>query len=508
MTSARFFAIAALLLTVGTSKPARATDVVAVCPPPFREALQPWIEHRQSEGLQVTTIDSCGDAFELQQRIRAASDPATRYVVLVGDAPVLREPCDPQRRVPIHYVSSRVTAQWGSTPKLASDLDYGNLRGDASPEAAVGRLPVDTPAQLERLVDRILAYERSTDFGPWRGRVQLTGGVGGFGALVDGMIETVTRTVLTSVLPPEAKASIAYASPGHRFFPDGGSFTDAVLERYRQGARFWVYAGHGWVDRLDRVPKPAGDSEPVLDAQSVQRLQRAADGAPIALMLACYTGALDAARESLAERMVLTSGGPIAVFAGSRVTMPYGNSTAAIGLINGVYERKCERLGDAWLTALEQMEAPGDSQNKPASRVVIDALAAMVSPSSATLAEERREHMRLYNLIGDPTLRLHQPQPLALEAPAGQTPGEPLRLKIQSPIAGQLSVSIDRPLGASTGDAPNRTSVASWSGSVPANRQIAPTIELPPDLRGPLIIRAQVAGDQGWATAAARTILH
>lgn len=507
MTSARFFAIAAVLFSWGWNSPGEATDVVAVCPPSFRAALQPWINHRQNEGLEIAIVDSRADSDSLKAHIRAVGDQRTRYVLLVGDAPVLHQRCDPAREVPTHYVTSRVTVHWGSTPTLASDFPYGDLNGDSSPEAVVGRLPVDTPAQLQQLVERILAYEQSDDFGPWRGQVQLTGGVGGFGALIDRAVETVTRTVLTSVLPAETKATIAYASPGHLFYPSGDSFTDAVLERYRQGARFWVYAGHGQVDRLDRVPRDARGTA-VLDSHSVARLQRTAEGAPIALMLACYTGAIDAARESLAEQMVLTPGGPIAVFAGSRVTMPYGNSTAAVGLIDGVYGEKSERLGDAWLTALDQMNAPDDDQNKSACRRVIDTLAMLVSPSSSTLREERREHMRLYNLLGDPTLRLHPPRTLVLEVPAGHESATPLRLKLKSPIPGRLTVSLDRPLGAVTESDPNQTRVASLSREIPADRLVTPEIELPADLQGPIIVRAQVAGQKVWATAAARTIVH
>ena len=46
--------------------------------------------------------------------------------------------------------------------------------------------------------------------------------------------------------------------------------------------------------------------------------------------------------------------------------------------------------------------------------MMIDALAPVVSPAGTDLVDERREHMRLYNLLGDPMLRMHQPLPLDL----------------------------------------------------------------------------------------------
>jgi hypothetical protein len=224
-------------------------------------------------------------------------------------------------------------------------------------------------------------------------------------------------------------------------------------------------------------------------------------------MLACYTGAIDASEDSLAEEMLLCEGGPIAVFAGSRVTMPYGNVTAAVGLIDAVFEQKLPRLGDAWLSALIEMHRENDA-SRSTSRVMIDALASVVSPAGSSLVGERREHMRLYNLIGDPTLRLHHPQPIGLQVAAGHDAGQPIELTLKSPIAGLLKLSFDRPLGAVTSGDPNETTVASVTSSVLAGQVSTPKIVLPEDVSGPIVVRAIISGHKCWATAAARTIMR
>lgn len=490
----------------GAGGQAQAAEVLVVCPPVFREALKPWVEHRHQEGLQVSLVEPGSDADQLRTRLARAADATTRYVLLIGDAPVVGTPCDPVCQTPILYAPTRVTAAWGSTPTLSSDLLFGDFDGDLVPEAVVGRLPVDTPAQLEDLVGRILARERSADFGSWRSEVQLVGGVGGFGALADQAIESVTRTIVTSMLPADTRTRVCYASPGHLFYPAEGSFTDAVLDRYRQGSRFWVYAGHGQVTQLDRVPG-SRDGLPVLDRQSVKRLSRPAEGSPIAVMLACYTGALDAAEDSLAEEMLLCEGGPIAVLAGSRVTMPYGNTTAAVGLIDGVFKQRLPRLGDAWLNALRQMHQEGATETTSA-RIMIDALASIVSPPGTNLVDERREHMMLYNLIGDPTLRLQHPEPISVSVPAGHNPGEPVCVEVESPIAGTLRVCLDRPLGSVFEGDPNETTVASLEIPVQQGQAVAPTLTLPDGLSGPIVVRVTVAGDRVWGTGAARTIVR
>lgn len=507
MTTRRLLIFAMGCLIGCITQLSQAAEVIVVCPRQFRSALEPWQQLRQAEGLSVTVCDSEPDGQQLCASIRQLADHTTRFVVLVGDAPTIGTPCNPARQVPTNYIASTVTASWGSTPTLPTDLHYGDFDGDGHPEAAVGRLPVDTPQQLRRLVRRIQAYESSVDFGAWRGEVQLTGGIGGFGWLADTAIEAVTRTIVTTVLPAETRTKVAYASPGHRFFPRDRDFTAAVLDRYQRGARFWVYAGHGWVDELDRVPADV-TGVPVLDKQSVQQLRRSPSGAPIALLLACYTGAIDAKDDSLAEHMLLADGGPVAVLAGSRVTMPYGNATAAVGLIDGVYHRQLPRIGDAWLSALAQMDDADGGPAQPTARAVIDSLAAVFSGSAAQLDAERREHMQLYNLIGDPTLRLHQPQPLSLTTARVQRIGEPVQVTVRSPIGGRLNLSLDCPLGCADADDPNETLLASVDLDVIQDREVAQIIELPSDVTGTIIVRALVAGKQTWATAATTLYLE
>ena len=497
---------AGLLVLLAATDNAGASDAIVVCPDRFRDALQPWIDHRRSEGLSVTVIGAERDALAMRRTIRAAADNHTRYVMLVGDAPVIGTPCNATSQVPIIYAAARITTAWGSTPTMATDMLYGDFDDDSIPDAVVGRLPVDQPQQLKTLVNRIIAHEQSDDFGVWRGNVQLTGGVGGFGFIADTAIESVTRTVVTNVLPTETRTSVVYASPGHRFFPVGESFTDAVLSRYQQGARFWVYAGHGQVTALDRVPRDASGT-PVLDQDSVKRLRRPAGGCPIAVMLACYTGALDASEDSLAEEMLLCEGGPIAVFAGSRMTMPYGNATCTIGLIDGIFRQQLPRLGDAWLSTLQEMQCETNPDPSTA-RAMIDALAGIISPRGTSLVDERREHMRLYNLIGDPTLKLQHPQSVAMELAPGHEFGQPIQLGVTSPISGALTLSFDLPLGAVAEGDPNHTTVASITTDVQADQVASPIVVLPENVTGPLVVRAIVSGQKCWATAAARTIVR
>ncbi|WP_164102450.1 C25 family cysteine peptidase [Candidatus Laterigemmans baculatus] len=497
-----------------------AADCFVVCPPLFRQSLAPWIEHRTRDGLNIKVLASGATAAEVLQNLREAGlGPEAKYVVLVGDCRIVAaDHADASREVPTHYRLPGPSARYGTTPTLAGDAPYGDLDGDGIPEIAVGRLPVRTPEQLSGLVERVIRYEQSSDFGPWRDTVQLTAGTGGFGMLADAAIESATRAVLTSSLPASVRTAITYAAPASPFNPGSRDFFPSVLRRYREGGLFWVYMGHGNVTELDRVPGPNGP-RPVLDSEDVELLERPAEGAPIALMLACYTGAFDASEDALAERMLLAEGGPIAVLAGSRVTMPYGNAIAAQGLIQAVYHERLERLGDAWLYAQRELASEAaEVEGLAERRRLLDLLAGMLSPSADALSPERREHVHLYNLLGDPALRLRHPGELSVSAPRGIAPGETLTVRGVAPHRGKLTVSIC-PLpggGPIDAEAPrveryeqaNCLQVAETEITSQAAGPFEVAFVVPPSASGPMRIVARLEGGDGWSVGSAPLLVR
>ena len=501
---------------------AKAADVIVVCPAPMVAELSPWIEHRRRQQIQCVVIPPRPTAAQTLAAIRAAADPHTQYVMLVGDAPAIGTHAKQPSQVPIHYRPTTVTSAWGTTPTLSTDLPYGDLNGDGKTEVAVGRLPVDNATELRQAISKIIVHEQNSDFGPWRGQVSLIGGVGGFGTLVDTAIESVTRSIVTGVLPSEAQTHVRFGSPGHLFYPKASSFTQTVLDDYVSGSRFWVYAGHGQVTQLDRVPQTR-QGKPVLDAISTRQLRTDDGNWPIALMLACYTGAMDASEDSIAETMWLHNEGPIAIIAGCRVTMPYGNTTAAIGLIDAVYQQRVSRLGKAWLSSIKSMQkqpvetstpnlsVTQNSAASPDARTMIDAIAKMISPAGSDLHAQRCEHAQLYNLIGDPTLMMVHPEEVVMEIPSGFEPGSPLTLNLNSPVEGRLTLSIDRPLGTipesvpnEEGD-PNELTIASMTKDIASGQHVSLQIMLPSGTTGPLVVRAHVAGNHQWASASTKT---
>ena len=142
---------------------------------------------------------------------------------------------------------------------------------------------------------------------------------------------------------------------------------------------FWVYIGHGYPYQLDRVRVP-GRTYHILNTQDMSKLDNQ-HGTPIAIFLACYTGAYDQPYDCLAEEMLRAPGGPVAVLAGSRVTMPYAMAVLGSGLMDEYFRQRPATLGEIVLNAKRQMvkDAPEGTDRK-----LLDLLGQSDQPQSAT----------------------------------------------------------------------------------------------------------------------------
>ena len=247
------------------------------------------------------------------------------------------------RCVPTFYAKAKVNVAWGSEPYLATDNWYADLDDDQTPDVAIGRLAATTPAELAVIVEKILAYEQCNDFGPWRRQVNLVAGVGNFGPVSDYVLESAARYFVSHEIPDDYATSITYASWRSPYCPDPRQFPGTILERLNEGSLFWVYIGHGHHMGLDQVQTPGG-IYPLLKSAD-PRMIRCRHAALIAVFLACYIGAFDASDDCLADQLVRTPGGPVAVLAGSRVTMPYAMTVMSSELMHACFQRHAPRWG-------------------------------------------------------------------------------------------------------------------------------------------------------------------
>jgi len=544
------FAIATIPINLGFTADVT-SSVILVRPKAWDNAVGEWVKYRE-QNYQVIKVDSVSSAHDLQSAIFAAAKKSklpVAAVLLCGDIGVTDDGKSSKVKftpiTPTFETETRVKLGPFTTPTLATDVYYGDVDGDECPDLAVGRLPAKTPEDLTRMLRRSIDYEQSQSFGPWRDRIHATAGVGGFGVLADTAIESVAKRLLADGIPDRFQLNMTHASLTSPYCPDPFSLTRTFIGKINEGGLFWVYIGHGNVDRLDDfvVGKAA---IPICLKENVSQFD-VQNGPPIALILACFTGAFDARVDCFAETLLANNSGPIAVIAGSRVTMPYGMSQLSTEMMEGCFREQIPTLGGILLNAKrniwKQGEVPTETKITdvskakadkvlPAQRlrekqqVLFQQMAKALSPEGHDLTEERREHVRLMNLLGDPLLRIRHPVAMRLECETEPQSGQPLIVSGVAPHAGKLRLELvlsrDRlPEGIRTvsdfqgTDEQRKTMQETYSRAsnlvltklekeIPAG-DFSVELSVPPECRGRCVVRAFVYGKTEWASGSQRT---
>lgn len=465
--------LATLLLCLAAD--AQPADTVVVCPQEFVAALDPLLAYRHAQGHRFLYVPNTWSEDEIRAAIRrTAKNGKLKAVLLVGDADpaAADDPAIRARCVPAHRVPAKINVKYGSEPEIATDNWYADLDDDELPDLTIGRIPADSPKELAGIVAKILAYETKTDFGPWRQRVNLVAGVGGFGPVVDSVVEMSTKKLLTEGIPSGYTTNMTFGNWRSPFCPDPRRFHEMALARHNEGCLFWVYIGHGHPTGLDQVEVPGGRFH-IMNCDDCGKLN-GENGSPIAIMLACYTAAYDRPKDCLAEEMLRSPGGPVAVLGGSRVTMPYAMAVMGAEMLDEYFTQEPATLGEVVLHAKRRMVAPVNEKEalKHANRLILDGLAGVMSPNKDQLAEERHEHLHLFNLLGDPNLKLIYPQNLKLEIAGEALAGATLRVKTSSRFSGRALVeflsrrdSFKTDLGLRERFDPSNAGLASYQGT-------------------------------------------
>lgn len=505
-----------------------APDTVVVCPEAFRPAMTPWVTHREAQGHRIAFVSNQGTTDEIQAAIqRAGQGGPIKAVLLVGDVEVGMgmNPAVRSRCVPVEWARSQVTVKLGSEPHISTDDWCADLDDDGVPEVAVGRLTADSPEELKVMVGKIIGYERSRDYRPWRRRLEFVAGVGGFGALADRMVEGTARSVLTQNIDPAYEVSMTYGSWRSPFCPDPRQARETTVGSLSSGCQFWIYMGHSLHVELAPLQTPGGDF-PVFSVADATRL-KCRQGLPIALFLACYAGAFDAYDDCLAEEMLRAEGGPVAAIAASRVAMPYAMGVMALELARQTLDGPAETLGEAVLAAKLHLLAEGDDLGKQ--RQMLDTMAGLISPLPDMLAEERREHTLLFNLLGDPLLRLRRPKLVELAAPAMIAPGETIDIVGVSEVNGRAMVELVVPRDRFANGAVRRVEFPespedwadfqgvlrqandrrlAWTEAEIRDGKVAARLPIPENARGNCFVRVYVEGSDDYAMGAVATAVR
>ncbi|MCB9833175.1 MAG: hypothetical protein H6807_11940 [Planctomycetes bacterium] len=414
-------------------------DWVCIALDRFAEFVEPLAEWRASQGLKplVVTDREIYDAFsggDFDPRAitrfltngMAAWKHRPRFVLLVGDADH-----------DVDWVSDRRVLPTAMVPTYYNGLgasDRGLMPDD---EVAVGRFPARRADEVIRMVARTIDYEKGASNGAWRRRLNMIASEGRFGPVVDQLIERYAARMLTEVVPAAYDVTMTYASRGSAYLYPPTEFNDQVIHRFNEGALVFAYMGHGYSQGFDEL-RLGKQRFPIFAQKDVGAIDAGARS-PLAVIIACSTAEFDEPeKDAIAENMMRTAGGPLALIGGTRITHPFANSLLSKELLARLFGPENPTIGEALAGAQRALAA--DWQNDP--------VAMLAKPLVGRLDVGRlmRDHQHLYLLFGDPATRLARPRDdIRIEAKASAQAVEVSgRIEAEGVTSVRLSLEIRR----------------------------------------------------------------
>jgi hypothetical protein len=381
-------------------------DTLYIAPAPFQSALAPLVALRQQQGHSVRLIDlqSIYDAWSdgqvAPQAIRsflrysaAAWSPAPSAVTLVGDGTV-----DPRDYFGHHNTNfippymADVDLWLGET---ACETCYAQLdgddplgAGDPLPDLRLGRLPVNSAAELERLVAKISAYELDAPGGLWRARnVFVTDNTyeadgspdpaGDFFSWSDAAVALQPRDALVRRVYYDPwgrdRQGAPLSDPGH--IGRGIEARKAVLSALEEGAGLINYTGHSsnWQWAITELDANPNSLLGLYDPDNLTNSPRL----PIVLEMTCLTAAFQTPAPlptTLDERLLLSkAGGAVAVWGPTGLSIAESHSMLQRGFYRALWAAPPQQADLGALTAAGYLELFSQ-----ADRVGIDAIQSFV----------------------------------------------------------------------------------------------------------------------------------
>ena len=387
------------------------------------------------------------------------SDPL-KYVILVGDASY-RANIAHQPETDIVPTIMFVTHSYGAAP---ADIQYALLSGnDLVPDIAIGRIPATDSDELTNYLDKVEAYQNNPTVGIWRNRTLM---ISGFDAGTADR-ETLTNKpifrsqnnrIIDLKIPQDVFAFKLNSEKNDTiqgFDPDFGS-TRELIDYFDNGVTFINFFGHGggaiWAD------------EGLFKLNDVDNLNNE-NLYPFISSMTCFTGAFENPnREGLAEKMLLAKDkGAIAILASSSVGWKYNDFAVSWALHDYLWQAHIP-FGDAVnFMKIDYLTNP----------VYYTEKGKTTTPSHFELT---RSMINQYNLLGDPTLLLQQPEGEITVTPETTTPqaGQTIKINLETPInsgAATVEVSDDNNLKMFSRTIPVSAGKASLEYPVPAGRK-------------------------------------
>ncbi len=354
--------------------PTGSADYVIISHASFIPALTPLVNLRQSQGLSVQVVDvrAVYDGFGYgrvaPEAIRSYlshlyhnGSPAPTYILLVGDGT-----SDPKR----YRADSQTT--WlppylaDADPwvgEVAADNRYVTVDGDdLLPDMLIGRLPVNSLAQAQTVVTKIVEYETKPFLGDWNGRITFiaddTDAAGNFAAHSANLAQTY-------VDEPWQITSLNYT-------PQLGesAMQTQVKQSWQNGTGLLIYNGHSSIHQWG--------AERFFHLDDVANLSNGAR-LPVVLQMTCFTGSFAQPYWDTLDEALLRhpDGGAVAVWGATGLGVGTGHDALAGGFLQALIGENEVRLGTAVLAGKLNLFT-----NKPANLDLLDTFTLFGDPAT------------------------------------------------------------------------------------------------------------------------------
>ena len=389
------------LESVGTPRlrsTVQGADYILISPVALLPALTPLVNLRASQGLRVVTADlqdiydefngGIADPVAIRAFLAWAyanwQAPAPAYVLLVGDGHYdpkgycltpgvclngIVTPPDSSLTPP--YL--RLVDPWiGETAADAQLVAFNNA--NSLPFLALGRLPVNSLAEAQTVVAKIVGYEQNPTAGEWRSRLAFVAdnayasngqrdAAGQFWQLSDKVADnpqwvlpslTADRLYL-NICNPATYAQCNLPNPPYAPYTSGPAITAAVVNAFNTGRVLINYIGHSATTSWAGSPV-------ILRTSDLAQLSNGAK-LPLLLDMTCFTGFYHQpppAFASLSESLLRKAdGGSIASWAATGLSVVNGHDLMNEGFLDAVMQRGIYPIGLAAIAGLENLYSQG-----------------------------------------------------------------------------------------------------------------------------------------------------
>jgi len=340
-------------------------DYILITHSAFWSQAETLAAHRASQGLDTILVD-VQDVYDefgygvvsptaIRDFLKYTSDfwqaPAPSYVVLLGDGHY-----DPKNYMGHNNKSfippylAMVDPWIGET---AADSRYVAFSGPESiPDMMMGRLSVNTPAEANAFVQKIIAYETTPDEGNWSKEVLAVAGK----ADTAGNFDQYSDNLLEDTLPAQYEAERVYYGVTH---PEITEAVAALKNGINEGKMIVNFIGHGFArgwqaEKL--VPKTFIQTGDVTEFTNQDKY-------PIFLALTCTEGYfVDPTVQAFGEVVTKAENkGAIASWSPTGQGVSGGHDYMDRGFFDAVFKHGAYVLGEAVLGGFSRLWFSGSS---------------------------------------------------------------------------------------------------------------------------------------------------